>query len=76
MTADGSVARRPTAFLVDTDICIDYLNGVKRMREIVDSPGRRVYYATVTRKELLAKPGSLRQAPDSPAAPTPSPDLC
>jgi predicted nucleic acid-binding protein len=51
------VARRPTAFLVDTDIFIDYLNGVKRMREILDSPRYRMYYSTVTEKELLAKPG-------------------
>lgn len=51
------MARRPTAILVDTDIFIDYLNGVKRMREILDSPRYRVYYSTVTKKELLAKPG-------------------
>jgi hypothetical protein len=40
------VARRPTAFLVDTDIFIDYLNGVKRMREILDSLRYRMYYST------------------------------
>jgi hypothetical protein len=51
------VAQRPAALLVDTDIFIDYLNGVKRMREILDSPRYRVYYSIVTRKELLAKPG-------------------
>jgi predicted nucleic acid-binding protein len=51
------VARSPTAFVVDSDILIDYLNGVKRMREILDAPGYRIYYSTVTRKELLAKPG-------------------
>jgi len=51
------VAQRRTAFLVDTDIFIDYLNGIKRMREILDSPSYRAYYSTVTRKELLAKPG-------------------
>jgi len=51
------VAQRLTAFLVDTDIFIDYLNGVERMREILDSPHYRVYYSRVTRKELLAKPG-------------------
>ncbi|MGH7966656.1 MAG: PIN domain-containing protein [Candidatus Binatia bacterium] len=51
------MARRPTAFLVDTDIFIDYLNGVKQMREILDSPRYRAYYSIVTRKELLAKPG-------------------
>ena len=51
------MARRLTSLLVDTDILIDYLNGVKRMKEILDSPRTRVYYATVTKKELLAKPG-------------------
>lgn len=51
------MARRPTSLLVDTDILIDYLNGVERMREILDSPRYRVYYSTVTKKELLAKPG-------------------
>ena len=51
------MAQRLIAFLVDTDIFIDYLNGIKRMREILDSPSYRVYYSTVTRKELLAKPG-------------------
>jgi len=34
----------------------DYLNGVEQMRAILDSPRHRVNYATVTRKELLAKP--------------------
>ncbi len=51
------MATRPRSLVVDTDIFIDYLNGVEPMREIVDSPRYRVYYATVTRKELLAKPG-------------------
>jgi predicted nucleic acid-binding protein len=51
------VAQRPAAFLVDTDIFIDYLNGVKRMREILDAPQHRVYYSAVTKKELLTKPG-------------------
>ena len=49
------MARRPTAFVADTDIFVDYLNGVKRMREILDSPRYRVYYPLITRKELLAK---------------------
>ncbi len=51
------MVRRPTAFLVDTDILIDYLNGVQRMREILDVPRYRVYYSAVTRKEILAKRG-------------------
>jgi hypothetical protein len=49
------VARRPTSFVVDTDILIDYLNGIQRMREILDVPRYRVYYSAVTKKELLAK---------------------
>jgi predicted nucleic acid-binding protein len=51
------VARRPTSFVVDTDILIDYLNGIQRMREILDVPRYRVYYSAVTKKELLAKRG-------------------
>lgn len=51
------MARRPASLLVDTDIFIDYLNGVERMREILDSPDYRFYYSAVTKKELLAKPG-------------------
>ena len=51
------MTRRPTSLLVDTDILIDYLNGVERMRAILDSPRHRVYYSTVSTKELLAKPG-------------------
>jgi predicted nucleic acid-binding protein len=43
------------SLLVDTDILIDYLNGM--MRRILDSPGYRIYYSTVSKKELLAKPG-------------------
>jgi predicted nucleic acid-binding protein len=50
------VARRPRSFVVDTDIFIDYLNGFERMREILDSPLHRIYFAAITRKELLAKP--------------------
>ncbi|MBI3000919.1 MAG: type II toxin-antitoxin system VapC family toxin [Deltaproteobacteria bacterium] len=50
------MARSPTALLVDTDIFIDYLNGIEWTREILDSSRYRVYYSTVTRKELLAKP--------------------
>ena len=51
------MARRPTPLLADTDIFIDYLNGVQRLKEILDSPRYRVYYSVVTKKELLAKPG-------------------
>lgn len=51
------MTRRATSLLVDTDIFIDYLNGVEQMRAILDSLHHRVYYATATRKELLTKPG-------------------
>lgn len=51
------MVRRPTSLLVDTDIFIDYLNGVEKMREILDSPSYRIYYSVVTKKELLARPG-------------------
>jgi len=51
------VARRARSLLVDTDVLIDYLNGIQRTREILDSPRHRVYYAAVTRKELLGKRG-------------------
>ncbi len=51
------MAPSPTSLLVDTDIFIDYLNGIQRMRAILDSSRYRVYYSAVTRKELLAKPG-------------------
>lgn len=52
------MARRPSSFVADTDIFIDYLNGIERMRMVLDSPrNSRVYYSAVTRKELLAKPG-------------------
>jgi hypothetical protein len=51
------VVDRPTSFLADTDIFIDYLNGVERMRGLLDAPRNRVYYSAVTKKELLSKPG-------------------
>jgi predicted nucleic acid-binding protein len=51
------VARRPSSLVVDTDIFIDYLNGFERMRDILDSPLHRVYFAAITRKELLGTPG-------------------
>lgn len=49
------MVQRRTSFLVDTDIFIDYLNGVEQMRRLLDSTRYRVYYAMVTKKELLAK---------------------
>lgn len=49
--------RRPRSFLADTDLFIDYLNGLAQARAILDSPFFRIYYSVVTRKELLRKPG-------------------
>lgn len=51
------MARRPTSLLVDTDIFIDYLNGIPHAGQILDSPRYRIYYSVVTKKELLGKPG-------------------
>jgi predicted nucleic acid-binding protein len=51
------VARRPSSLLVDTDIFIDYLNGIEGIREILDYSRHKVYYSSITRKELPAKPG-------------------
>jgi predicted nucleic acid-binding protein len=42
---------------VDTDILIDYLNGVELTKRILDSPRHRIYYSTVAKKELLAMSG-------------------
>ena len=50
------MTRRPSSVVVDTDIFIDYMNGFERTRELLDSPLSRVYFAAITRKELLAKP--------------------
>lgn len=50
------MAQRQRSLLVDTDIFIDDLNGIQRIRDILDSPQYRMYDAAVTRKELLAKP--------------------
>lgn len=47
----------PSSFLIDTDIFIDYLNGVSAVKSLLDSPGYKIYYSMVTRKELLRKPG-------------------
>jgi len=47
----------PSSFLIDTDIFIDYLNGVSTVKNFLDSPGHKIYYSMVTRKELLRKPG-------------------
>lgn len=51
------MAKGSTSLLVDTDIFIDYLNGIERMKEILDASHYRVYYSAVSRKELLSKRG-------------------
>jgi predicted nucleic acid-binding protein len=51
------VTQAPIPFLVDTDIFIDYLNGSKIAKNILDSSRHRVYYSIVTKKELFAKQG-------------------
>ena len=47
----------PPSFITDTDVFIDYLNGIEDARVILDSPGHTIYYAKITRKELLGMPG-------------------
>jgi len=49
------------AFLIDTDIFIDYLKGIQPACALLDSPQFDTYYSSWTRKELLAKPG-LRES--------------
>ena len=47
----------PPSFIADTDVFIDYLNGIEDARVILDSPGHTIYYAQITSKELLGMPG-------------------
>ena len=49
------------AFLIDTDIFIDYLKGIQPACALLDSPQFDIYYSSWTRKELLAKSG-LRES--------------
>ncbi len=44
------------SLLVDTDICIDYLNH-QIFRDFFESREFIIYYSAVTKKELLAKEG-------------------
>ncbi len=44
-------------YLVDTDILIDWLKGMSWARQFVWSGTHRLYCSSVTRKELLSKPG-------------------
>lgn len=43
--------------LVDTDIIIDYLKGVKTAKEIFRSSDIDIYCSILSKKELLSKPG-------------------
>lgn len=44
-------------YLVDTDILIDWLKGLPWAKRFVWSGKSRLYCSSVTRKELLSKPG-------------------
>lgn len=46
------MSRRTVSLLVDTDIFIDYFNGMERMREALDAPDAKVYDSIVTKHEL------------------------
>ncbi|MGZ8845314.1 MAG: PIN domain-containing protein [Pyrinomonadaceae bacterium] len=50
-----------SALLVDTDVLIDYLKGVRPAVLLLDSSEFDFYYSSWTRKELLTKPG-LRES--------------
>jgi predicted nucleic acid-binding protein len=43
--------------LVDTDILIDWLKGLSWAKRLIWSGENRLYCSSVTRKELLSKPG-------------------
>lgn len=45
------------SYLVDTDILIDWLRGLPWAKRLVWSGESRLYCSSVTRKELLGKPG-------------------
>lgn len=45
------------AFLIDTDIFIDYLKSIRPACALLDSPQFDLYYSSWTKKELLAKLG-------------------
>ena len=49
------------AFLIDTDIFIDYIKGIHPACALLDSRLFDIYYSSWTRKELLAKSG-LRES--------------
>ncbi|HLB05559.1 MAG TPA: PIN domain-containing protein [Thermodesulfobacteriota bacterium] len=43
--------------LVDTDIIIDYLKGIKPAKELFQSADIHLYCSVLSKKELLSKPG-------------------
>ncbi|MEK6726360.1 MAG: PIN domain-containing protein [Deltaproteobacteria bacterium] len=43
--------------LVDTDIIIDYLKGIKQAKELFRSSDVMLYCSVLSKKELLSKPG-------------------
>lgn len=45
------------ALLIDTDVFIDYIKGIRAACALLDSAQFDLYYSSWTRKELLAKPG-------------------
>ena len=51
------MTKTPTSFLADTDIFIDYLNGMFNAKQLLDSPESKVYYSALTEKELFQKQG-------------------
>ena len=50
-------------FLVDTDVIIDYLKGVKPARELFRSRDIVIYCSVLTKKELLSKIGISNSEP-------------
>jgi predicted nucleic acid-binding protein len=49
--------RRRRSYLIDTDIFIDWLNGMPWAKRLMRSAEIRLYYSTVTGKELLKRVG-------------------
>ena len=45
------------SYLLDTDILIDWLKGKPWAKQIIWSDDARLYCSSITRKELLSKPG-------------------
>jgi predicted nucleic acid-binding protein len=45
------------SYLLDSDVIIDWLRGQQRVRQFFRSKDARLYCSSITRKELLNKPG-------------------